>query len=131
MMFDGEFQIGDSLRATLSHFGRGRRAEDAGTLWAFDAVPLDAWQRDDCQLPHHARKAMLQACLASADGPVICMGDAWLHDADQVQIVVEDVWTRGGEGIVVKAPASLYRRRRTGAWRKVKQAGWSTRQQIL
>lgn len=147
LFIDSEFQIGESLRDTISHFKRGPAALDAGTLWAFDCMPLDQWRADSCSEPLYLRKASLHALweaatftMCSGDwswpersygrrppaNAVVVIPDVWLTDADAVLSEAKRVWAQNREGLVLKDWKSLYRRRRTSDWQKVKQ-GWATK----
>ncbi|PJG48318.1 hypothetical protein CAF53_08750 [Sphingobium sp. LB126] len=123
MMLDGEFQVDGALRPTLQHFANGGRYGDAGRLFLFDAVPLDDWRADKCPMPLGARlKALDAAGSALADDAVSVLKWRCYVTPGAVQGEAEAVWEQGGEGLVAKVPASLYRRRRDGAWAKVKRA---------
>lgn len=142
LFIDAEFQVGDSLRDTISHFRRGAAAPDQGTLWAFDCMSMDDWRMDSSDEPLFRRKAMLLALWdeavthassawewpASTRGrpiqrdAVIVLPDIWLIDGDAVWDEARRVWARNGEGLVLKTWDSLYRRRRTRVWQKVKNA---------
>jgi len=122
MMFDGEFQVDGALRPTLRHFANGGRYGDAGHLFLFDAVPLDDWRGDRCQMPLTARLKALDAVGAALAGDAVSVLP-WRLCASPggVQAEAAAVWTRGGEGLVAKVPDSIYRRRRGDAWAKVKR----------
>ncbi|WP_139139122.1 ATP-dependent DNA ligase [Sphingobium phenoxybenzoativorans] len=142
LFIDAEFQVGDSLRDTIGHFKRGPAAPDAGTLWAFDCIPLDQWRSDSCEDPLYRRKATLQRLSAAAieemqsdawtwpqrsygrrtgGDSVVVIPDVWLGDVAAVLSEAHRVWARGGEGLVLKEWDSAYRRRRTSDWQKVKR----------
>jgi len=142
LFIDAEFQIRDSLRDTISHFKRGPAAPDGGKLWAFDCMPLGQWRADSCDEPLHERKAALlalwQGVVADAasddwtwpvqsrgrlpaSDAVVIIPDLWLLDADAVWDEAQRVWARDGEGLVLKTWDSVYRRRRTNDWQKVKR----------
>lgn len=122
MFLDGEFQVDDALRPTLRHFANGGRYGDAGHLFLFDAVPLDAWRADTCQMPLMARLKALEAAGAALAGDAVSVLPWRLCvTPGAVQGEVEVIWEQGGEGLVAKVSASLYRRRRDAAWGKVKR----------
>ncbi len=136
-VFDGEFVAGGSFDATLSHFGRGARASNAGTLHLFDALPFADWRRGGTDEPLHERAKRLGGLLAewqTARAPLSweCEGRAdaeplaiveshWLNDRAEIDAAASEIWARGGEGIVIKDAESGYVRGRTRAWQKVKQ----------
>ena len=141
-MIDGELVVDGTLSATREHYQRGWRLGDAGTFHAFDAVPLADWQRGQCDMPLHERKAALARAIAAtapdasawewAPGsrgaghgvdPVELAGDVWAFDAADVLGEAQAVWAAGGEGVVVKDPSAPYIRARSDAWMKLKRAG--------
>jgi ATP-dependent DNA ligase len=121
MMFDGEFQVDGALRPTLRHFAGGGRYGDAGHLFLFDAVPLEDWRADRCQMPLTARLEALDAAGAALVGDAVSVL-RWRLCASPgaVRVAANAVWARDGEGLISKASGSLYRRRRDAAWAKVK-----------
>lgn len=122
MFLDGEFQVDGALKPTLAHFARGGRYGDAGRLFLFDALPLDEWRADACTTPLSSRLSALQAVMAQRAGQCVSVLPSRLcASPDGVQAFASDIWTREGEGAVVKVPGSLYRRRRDAAWAKVKR----------
>lgn len=150
MMFDGEFVVDGDYPATLRHVGRGARAEDSGTLWLFDAVPLTAWEGDgddrplvqrktaivdawEAMLRDDERRALSWEWEAGSHGrpepadAVAVMPDEWLEDAAAVRRRAAEIWAAGGEGLMLKDADAPYRRNRSAAWRKVKRTGWSVR----
>lgn len=150
MFFDGEYQVDGDYRATMRHMGRKARAPQEGTLWLFDALPLDRWRADDDDQPLYARKQALTALVepitrehgagglswewpagsrgrAPAGDAVRLMPDEWLAGGAEVAARAAEVWAAGGEGLVLKDATAPYRRNRSNAWRKVKLEGWSTR----
>lgn len=122
MMFDGEFQVDGALRPTVRHFQTGGRWGDAGYLHLFDALPLGEWRANTSELPLTARLQRLDHVVASACLEHVAVL-AWRVHASAASVLsaVAEVWARGGEGLVLKQPDSLYRRSRSAAWAKVKQ----------
>ena len=121
VMFDGEFQVDGALRPTLRHFAGGGRYGDAGRLFLFDALPLDGWRTDRCQMPLTARLDALDAAGAALVGsPVSVLAWCICGTPGAVQVEAARVWARDGEELVSKVPGSLYRRRRAPDWMKVK-----------
>lgn len=122
MFFDGEFQVDGTLAATKRYAERGWREGGAlGRFYIFDAVPREEWRRDACQVPLTERLAALDAGLGSFDAEHIkALPWSPYGTAEVVLMAATDVWARGGEGLVVKAAGSLYRRSRSRDWMKVK-----------
>lgn len=121
MFFDGEYQEPGGFLDTLAWLKAKDRAA-AGTFYLFDAVPREEWRRDACDEPLSDRRAMIRAALGDwvpahvrrvVAVPVVTRAD--------VECQAQAVWGRGGEGIMLKDPASLYRRARVGAWLKLKR----------
>lgn len=116
MMFDGEYVHPEGVEAC------GR---PGGTIWLFDAVPLDVWRRDGATAPLDQRLAMLldrgQHCFGPALGALAPFALPSVLDVERKRIELEAL---GYEGLVVKDRGSQYRRRRHGSWRKVKH--WQT-----
>lgn len=139
LMFDGEFQIDGSLAATKAWCERGwKLGGEAGTLFLFDAVPLDLWRKGFDPTPLHQRKARLRAWIQDAERdewewrpgsfgrdegatPVVLLEDEWLFSAADVIHAAHRVWAAGGEGLMLKDPDAPYQRNRNTAWLKVKQ----------
>lgn len=141
-MIDGEFVVDGTLAATKAHYDRGWRLGDAGTFHAFDAVPLDDWQRGRCDIPLHERKAALARAIAATapdpaawewrEGsrgarhgvdPVELVADAWVFDAADVEAEARAAWAAGHEGIMIKRAEAPYVRARSSDWMKMKSAG--------
>lgn len=140
MVFDGEFQVDDSLAATKAWCERGwKSGGEAGHFWAFDCLTYADWQAGGGDTPHHARKALLAdlAARSAGDGwdwrpgsrgrddsapPVTVLPDGWAFDAHDVIGEARRVWANGGEGLMLKDPLAPYRRNRSPAWLKVKAA---------
>jgi ATP-dependent DNA ligase len=123
MFLDGEFQVDGALKPTLAHFARRGRYGDAGRLNLFDALPLDQWRADACTIPLSARLSALQAVMGKRRGEhVSALPSCVCGSPDAVRAYAGQIWARGGEGAVAKAPDSLYRRRRDAAWMKAKRS---------
>lgn len=141
-MIDGEIQVGGTLEATKAHFETGWRLGDAGTLFAFDAVPLSDWQAGRCDVPLHERKAALARAIAATapdvstwewrEGsrgaghgvdPVELVTDSWAFSAADVEGEAQRGWSSGHEGVMIKHADAPYVRRRCDAWLKLKQPG--------
>ncbi len=146
IFFDGEFIAPGGYRATLRHIGQGLRAPEQGTLHLFDAMPSAEWAQGGSTRPLYERKRMLRDWVAlaadpSADwtwrpgtngrepvGPALSVvSDTWAATQVDVERLANEVWARGGEGVMLKDAESVYCRTRSNAWRKYKRAGWSVR----
>jgi ATP-dependent DNA ligase len=147
LLIDGEFMVMHDYQATLAHVTKGDRALMQGQFHCFDVLPLSAWEANNSAAPLWERKAALRDLIsawqrieadewewaeASRGKPLaepavsfveheFCISDA------EVQLVVQPIWLRGGEGVVIKDPDSPYRRLKSPSWRKLKQPGWATR----
>jgi len=84
MVFNGEFQVGDTLEATEHWCERGwRLGGEAGTFHAFDCLTLAEWRAGSTERPLYERKAQLQALARAVDGrgcsPIVGMapGQPW------------------------------------------------------
>ena len=62
MVWDGEFQVGDSLDATKRWAESGHKlGGEAGHFHLFDCLPLSAWKRGGDPTPLYQRKARLRS----------------------------------------------------------------------
>lgn len=146
IFFDGEFIAPGGYRATLRHIGQGLRAPEQGTLHLFDATPSGEWAQGGSDRPLYERKAMLRAWVPMAADPardwtwrpgthgkepdglaLSIVSDIWCATQAEVERLANEIWARGGEGVMLKDAESPYRRNRSAAWLKYKRAGWSTR----
>lgn len=118
MMFDAEYSEHDGFNATIAAM---RRGEGQGVCWVFDAVPMREWVNDSCGAPIEVRLQRLRECISAAESPHVGMVRDWLLDADQALMLAQDLWRAGLEGLVGKRPGSLYRRRRSPDWLRVKE----------
>jgi len=135
LFLDMEYQVDGSLAATKAHCERGwKDGSKRGKLHLFDAVPAANWFRGDCAMPLVDRFAWLADIAEKAHAlplaweidPVFwdrveVLGQVLMHDAGEIQALAEQVWALGLEGLVLKRPGSLYQRRRSDEWKKVKQ----------
>ena len=121
MVFDGEYQEPGGFLDTLAWLrGRGARLA-AGTFYLFDALPLDRWRADTCQEPLTARRDAVGWAWGDWQPESLCRVPATpVARAGDIAALAHDVWMNGGEGLMLKDGASLYRRKRCAAWRKVK-----------
>lgn len=147
MMFDGEFILPDAgagtLHATKEWCERGwKQGGEAGALYLFDAMPLREWRAGGSPVPLARRKARLVALAAAVDAdplaswewregsrgrdegatPVRVAEHRMVHGVRGALELARGVWAAGGEGLMLKDPASPYRRKRSDDWRKVKEA---------
>lgn len=142
LVIDGEFQVDGSLEATKAWCERGWRAGgEAGLFHAFDVVPVVNWVTGGWDAPWIERKAMLAKLAVRADADaslswewregsrgrdvdraaVLVAEDGWCFTPADVFAEARRVWSRGGEGIMLKDPDAPYQRKRSEAWRKVKR----------
>lgn len=143
VMFDGEFQVGGTLSATKAWCESGWKAgHEAGQLYLFDAMPMEAWEQGGDDTPLYERKARLNEAITAADALpeswdwrpgshgrddphcVQLLADEWVADAADVMDLARRVWARGGEGLMLKDAEAPYRRNRSPDWRKVKSPAY-------
>lgn len=140
IMFDGEFQVGGTLDATKRWCESGwKLGGEAGIYHLFDAMPLAQWRSGGTPIPLYQRKAWLKALVAAVpteewewregsrgrdEGatPVLLVEDQWCFTAGDVLDAARRVWAAGGEGLMLKRAEAPYRRERSAAWMKVKEA---------
>jgi ATP dependent DNA ligase domain len=144
LMLDGEFQVGGTLLATKAWCEAGwKSGGEDGTLHLFDAMPERQWRNGGCDMPLIERKERLQALHDTAlaeiaddwawregtrgrepDAPAtVVISHQIVAAARGVRMLAEEVWARGGEGLMVKDPTAAYTRGRSNAWLKVKRNG--------
>lgn len=141
-MIDGEFVVDGTLAATKAHYDSRWRLGDAGTFFAFDAIPFEAWRAGRCDTPLHERKASLASAIAATApdasawewrevsrgaghgvDPVELVADTWAFDAADVEAEAQRGWAAGHEGVMVKDPTEPYVRGRSDGWLKFKRPG--------
>lgn len=142
MVFDGEFQVGDTLQETRDWCYRGwKSGGTAGQFHAFDCLPYRQWEQGGTDTPLSERRTMLEQLFkvqGDDDGwtwkegsrgavpaiePVTLLDVHWLSGPGDLLELVHAIWNRGGEGLMFKDDAAPYRRNRTDAWLKVKRGG--------
>lgn len=142
MVFDGEFQVGDSLAATKYWCETGWKAGgEAGTFHAFDCLTMAEWRAGGSNMPLYERKARLQALARAVDedeglswewragsrgddawrASCPILPDEWAFNAGDVLAAARRIWAAVGEGVMLKDAEAPYRRNRNAAWQKVKQ----------
>ena len=132
MFLDGEYTEEGGFERTLAAFRSGR---GNGCLWLFDAVPLDEWQSGrPSREPLRERKARLKyAMMKAGSRPGLPVGfiDHVAHvDPAIIESYARDIWANGYEGLVIKSASTLYVRKRTCDWMKVKLRTVSTVQVV-
>lgn len=143
MMFDGEFQVGDTLAATKRWCEtEWKLGGEAGTLFLFDAMPERDWRAGRCDMPLIERKARLvalhdamEAEIALSwewregtkgkepDTPTAVLEHEWTISTRGVMMLAEKYWASGGEGLMLGEPDSPYLRGRHNGKYKVKRHG--------
>lgn len=122
MFFDGEYVAPGGFHATLAAMNARGNATASGLLHLFDAVPLDEWRRDSCDKPLTARQALLRLAVGDWQPKALRIVEAEpVANGADVDRVAARIWARGGEGVIVKDGASLYRRHRSATWLKHKR----------
>lgn len=142
MVWDGEFQVGNSLDATKRWAESGHKlGGEAGHFHLFDCLPLSAWKGGGDPTPLYQRKARLQALHKAViedealawefrpgsrgdDGwlrSVSILPDQWAFTPQDAIRAAQDVWAASGEGVMLKDVESPYQRSRNGSWLKIKR----------
>lgn len=142
MVFDGEFQVENSLDATKRWAESGHKlGGEAGHFYLFDCLPLSAWKAGGDPTPLFQRKARMQALYQAViedealawefrpgsrgdDGwlrSVSVLPDEWVFGAQDALRAAQTIWAAGGEGVMLKDADSPYQRNRNGHWLKLKQ----------
>lgn len=128
LFVDGEWVVGDSFAATLTHFQARGRSGDAGTLHVFDVMPLSVWRGEDPCEALEVRRGKVDRLLGGTDSlhiraqSVRPMPWAWMTCPMEIERHARDYIAQGGEGIVVKHGLSTYQRKRSSAWQRIKRA---------
>lgn len=143
LAFDGEFQVGGTLAATKVWCERDwKSGGEAGTLHLFDVQTQAEWEAGGSDRPLYERLRMLQYLFDETGGlsgepnwewrertrgkepgyPHISVLP-WDYVANHVEVMdfAKRVWSRGGEGAVIKRADAGYVRDRSNIWMKVKQ----------
>lgn len=142
LFLDAEFMVEGDYLKTLSHMGKGENAPQAGQIFIFDMVPLVHWKSDSWNYPLWERKKLLREllqgyhseCTSEAyllEPPVSFVEHTWCANHDEVCAVYTRVVESGGEGVMVKNPDTLYRRRRSRDWQKWMAPGWAQREMAM
>ena len=113
-ILDGEM-YGGSLSGTAHLLGSAGRTDTRLRYIVFDAPFLGGV--DQRKLPWAGRRAALEAAMRGAPAPFEI--SALLAPT---RSVVEDIWARGGEGVVIKDRNAPYSSGDRSSWTKVKQA---------
>lgn len=143
MVFDGELQVGETLAATKAWCERDwKGGGEAGTMLIFDCLTQSEWEQGGTDRPLHERLAMLDRLYREMlalpanwewregtrgkepPAPHI-MPLSYEYAASHADVMdfATRVWSRGGEGAVVKRADSGYVRDRSNEWMKIKKAG--------
>lgn len=117
MMFDGEYVEEDGFTATIS---AQRKGEGYGTIWLFDAVPLEDWVAGGGDAPALWRLQELRKRVMAAESPFVGMLDFWEMGPAETRAKFAELVREGYEGLMTKDPASPYVRARSDAWRRLK-----------
>lgn len=116
--FDAEYSEEDGFNATLAAHRRGK---GEGVLWLFDAVPIREWRVDRASQPIEQRLERLAKALPHSESMFVGMLDYWIMGPAEARQKAADLWALGYEGIVAKRARSLYARRRSDAWLRLKR----------
>lgn len=123
MFFDGEFQVAGAFGPTIAHFqARGGRG-NVGTLFLFDAIPMDCWHGREPSETLEARRGKLDRMAAAHVGDGLAVLPwAFMTDAADVADKARELIAAGGEGVVVKHALSTYRRSRSANWQRIRKS---------
>lgn len=143
LFIDGEFQVSGTLEATKHWVERGHKLDRvAGVFRAFDMLPLWQWKAGGTEQRQIDRKVELLALFKATRavpgddwtwaegskgqpdptrGAVEIVPDGWAIDGMHLLSEVRRVWTRGGEGVMLKDADAPYWRGRNDHWRKLKR----------
>lgn len=121
MFFDSEYVNEDGLEAAIADM---RRGVGAGTVWLFDAVPLEQWQRNVVTAPTSQRIEQLLTYGQRCFGPHLGALMPFRLDADGTLAKLAEVRALGFEGLVIKDAVASYDRGRSSRWQKLK--AWET-----
>lgn len=120
--FDGEIVVDDSFEATQAHFRSRGRNGDRGTLHLFDMLDMDVWHGSAPSQPLAARRRRLDTLageLCSEAVHVLPWG--YSEDRAEVEAQAAEMIRAGSEGLILKDPGSVYQRRRSNAWQRIKR----------
>lgn len=138
LFLDAEFMVEGDYLKTLSHIGKGECAPEAGQIYIFDCLPLDEWKTDNSWRDLSERKKALRGlvgeCTSEArllEPPVSFVEHTWCATYDEVCAVYTRVVETGGEGVMIKASHTPYRRKRSRDWQKWKAPGWAQREMAM
>ena len=142
--FDGEVQVGGTLAATKAWFESGwKLGGEAGVYHLFDGMPLAQWRAGGSDAPLYERKKLLKALWDAVETDpalswewrpgsrgrdegaiaVQMVADEWVTSPADALDFANRIWTRDGEGAMLKAADAPYRRTRSAAWQKIKPGG--------
>jgi hypothetical protein len=113
-LIDGEAIVSDDSGLAVFELIRSFRHDHAAVLCAFDLLELDG--EDLRRLPIEQRKQMLVRLL-HGPYPGLALNEHYVGHGD---IVYQQAWKLGCEGIVSKRLGSIYRSGRSKHWVKVK-----------
>lgn len=143
MFFDGEITIGDSLASTKHWLETGWKAGgEAGTLHLFDCMTQSEWEQGGTDRPLYERLRQLSdLCGQLASLPanwewregtrgkeppephIIPLPYEYVSSHADVMDMANRIWSKNGEGLVLKRADSGYVRDRSNEWLKVKRNG--------
>lgn len=119
MVFDGEYQEPEGFQATQSAHKRGI---GVGTFYLFDAVPYRDWKANHFRQPLVGRLRRIADAVEELGEPFLSfLPPVEARTPEDVMQLAEAAWTRGCEGLVVKAGMSIYTRGRSKDWLKLKR----------
>jgi ATP-dependent DNA ligase len=122
LFIDGEFVVGGTFRETVSHFKAAGGRGDRGTFHVFDMIPMRTWRGEDPSETLQARRAKLDALVTPFVGNEVQLVPwAYMQDAAEIERRAAELIAAGGEGVVVKAALSTYRRTKSANWQRIRK----------
>jgi DNA ligase-1 len=122
MVIDCEYQEPGGFLDTLTVLGSQGRREPCGKLHVFDAVQRQQWRDDNCSETLAERQARIMDAYRDWQPEYVArVKPIAVRSVAAVDMLARAIWRNGGEGLVLKRRDSLYRRRRSSDWQKLKR----------
>ena len=127
MVFDGEIVSG-SFNNTVSEVRRSSAQASDATFHMFDVLERVSFDGEDAKGfctgsgVYLDRRTHLEQIIANRrpDDPVVAVPRYLVNGVQEIHSFYDRFRARGLEGVIVKEPNALYRRRRDHAWMKIK-----------
>ena len=124
LVLDGEL-TSSNRRSVSGIFNKALKgtiatADEADLVFtAFDIMPLAEWNNQRVTLTAKQRREQLESYLSTSQ-QVQLVTAKWVSSESELMEFFNEIYQRGDEGIIVKAPDSLYAFKRDSAWQKLK-----------